>query len=797
MRGAVRGLFSAVALIAAAAVAVPVVSGTRDQGVDPSSDPTRPALLPRMPFIENGGQLDNRAAFVAPGAEGSAFFTPDGMRLRLGTGSSTWNLAQELIGARSVVPVGADPASTTVSYFHGGPSEWHTDLNTFDRVVYRESWPGIDVAYTRTSGRLKYRFIVHPGADPSSIAFRWAGASGLHLDQGGGLQIEMGDRSLTDAAPVSYQLGRGRRSPVPTEYLLRGGDIVGFEVGRHDPTRRLVIDPALILYAGFIGGSGNDSARAIAVDEAGSAYLAGRTGSMTGFPAVVGPDSSYNGDVVDAFVAKVNPAGTALEYAGFIGGDEEDEAGDVAVDATGSAYVVGRTRIGNGFPATVGPDTSHNGVFDAFIAKVNPAGTALEYAGFIGGPNGESGTGVAIDPAGAAYVSGRAESGFPPVVGPDTTLGGTFDTFITKVAPGGASVVYSGFVGGDDAEAGGAVAVDDLGRAHVVGTTSSQTGFPVTVGPDSSHGGMGDGFIARVNPAGTGFEYAGFIGGSENDSANAVVVGQEGTAFVTGSTGSGSDFPVVAGPDSSYNGGFSDAFVARVSVAGDGFLLSGFVGGAESDGGAGIALSPSGTIHIGGVTESATFTRTGRRARGFSDSQRVFAARLEPGGTGLADVTFISGGGGEDVGVTAVDRAGNQYLAGTSKSVGGFGVATGPDTSYNGGFEDGFVAKLQTHETCQGKPVSLLGTPGKDKLKGTAKADVIAAGDGNDTVSAKGGKDRVCGGKGNDKLKGGGGNDRLNGEKGNDDLNAGGGKGDRCKGGPGKDDGKACEKGKV
>jgi uncharacterized repeat protein (TIGR01451 family) len=153
----------------------------------------------------------------------------------------------------------------------------------------------------------------------------------------------------------------------------------------------------------------------------------------------VGPDTTFNG-FNDAFVAKVDPAGTGLLYAGYIGGSGDDQGFGVAVDASGSAYVTGRTGSTEAtFPATVGPDTTYNGgTFDAFVAKVDPAGTGLDYAGYIGGSSTDVGLGIAVDGSGSAYVTGWTESSeatFPAAVGPDITYnGGTFDAFVAKVS---------------------------------------------------------------------------------------------------------------------------------------------------------------------------------------------------------------------------------------------------------------------------------------------------------------------------------------------------------------------------
>ncbi|MBI3358541.1 MAG: SBBP repeat-containing protein [Nitrospirae bacterium] len=149
----------------------------------------------------------------------------------------------------------------------------------------------------------------------------------------------------------------------------------------------------------------------------------------TTFPVTVGPDITYNGNA-DIFVAKVNRSGTALLYAGYIGGNGRDGGDGIAVDSAGNAYLTGATNSTEAtFPVTVGPDLTHNGDRDAFVAKVNASGTALLYAGFIGGSGDEFAPGIAVDGAGNAYVTGNTSSteanGFPVTVGPDLTHNGS------------------------------------------------------------------------------------------------------------------------------------------------------------------------------------------------------------------------------------------------------------------------------------------------------------------------------------------------------------------------------------
>ena len=242
----------------------------------------------------------------------------------------------------------------------------------------------------------------------------------------------------------------------------------------------------------------------------------------------------------------MNASGTALIYAGYIGGSGTDYGNGIAVDGSGNAYVVGYTGSTEGsFPVTVGPDTTYNGgTYDAFVAKVNASGTALTYAGYIGGSGTDYGEGIALDGSGNAYVIGRTDSteaSFPVTVGPDTTYnGGSFDVFVAKVNASGAGLSYAGYIGGSASDLGSGIAVDSSGSAYVVGDTgSTEASFPVTVGPDLTYNGLSwdvfvakvnsagtaltyaghgsyDAFVAKVNASGTGLTYCGYIGGSDN-----------------------------------------------------------------------------------------------------------------------------------------------------------------------------------------------------------------------------------------------------------------------------------------
>jgi hypothetical protein len=425
-----------------------------------------------------------------------------------------WALKLDFLGADpNVKPVAEAPQEAVISYFKGAPSKWQAGLKTYAKLRYPNLWPGIDLVYSGTVNRMKYHFLVKPGADPRVIKLAYRGTTGVRVSDAGQLEVVTPLGNLQDDRPVAYQEVRGKRVEVTTDYALgpkaeAGSHAYGFKLGGYDRSRPLVLDPAVFVYAGYIGGNGTDGGSGIAVDKQGNAYVTGQTFSTeASFPVTVGPDLTFNGGGADAFVAKVNASGTALVYAGYIGGNGSDGGLGIAVDKQGNAYVTGDTSSTEAtFPVTVGPDLTFNGFFDAFVAKVNASGTALVYAGYIGGDEFDQGHGIAVDKKGNAYVTGQTgstEASFPVMVGPDLTFNGFFDAFVAKVNASGTALVYAGYIGGDTDDTGNGIAVDKKGNAYVTGNTfSTEASFPVTVGPDITHNGSFDAFVAKVSETG-------------------------------------------------------------------------------------------------------------------------------------------------------------------------------------------------------------------------------------------------------------------------------------------------------
>ncbi len=682
-------------------------------------------------FIENRGQADPRIDYYAESRSASLYFNSQGVTLTLlarnasvrpaayeRTSKSSlerWTIKIDFAGAQQdAKPEGRNRSTTEVSYFKGARSDWKTSLPVYNDIVYKNLWPGIDLIYAGSQGRLKYTFIVSPGADPDQIKLTYRGADSLRVDSSGEMIVKTPLGDIRDQKPYSYQEAGGAREEVATLYDLKAeSNQCGFRVGSYDRTRPLVIDPAVLVYCGYIGGSGFDEGFDIAVDNAGNAYVFGDTVSTeTSFPVTIGPDTSFNGDA-DVFVAKINAAGTALIYCGYIGGARGDFGGGLALDSAGNVYVTGETLSDEtSFPVTTGPDLTFNGNVidrDAFVAKVNAAGTALLYCGYIGGVNEDFGNGIAVDSTGSAYVTGSTLSSqvtFPVATGPDLTFNGTVidrDAFVAKVNPAGTALLYCGYIGGNQTDRGDAIAIDNSGNAYITGSTeSTETSFPVTVGPDLTHNGGSDAFIAKVNATGGSLVYCGYIGGSgeDMDFNGSVAVDSAGNAYVTGDTGSTqTTFPVAVGPDLTFNGGDEDVFIAKVNATGASLVYCGYIGGGDDDFSGDVAVDNTGNAYIVGDTLStqSSFPVTQGPDLTHNGDCDVFVARVNTAGTALDFCGYIGGSGLDSgfFGGIALDSSNNAYVFGdTESSQTTFPVAVGPDLTFNGGFGDAFVAKV-------------------------------------------------------------------------------------------------------
>jgi hypothetical protein len=651
-----------------------------------------------LSFVPNAGQTDRDVRYYARGEGFGFYFTPD---------KAVLSFAKQGRGAAlHLTPIGASTSATLearnrapgkVNYFVG--SKRYTNLPTYQEIAYRELWPGIDMVFRGQGGRLKYEFLLAPGADPSRIRLAYRGAEGVSLGAGGSLLVSTPLGTLRDARPRSYQRIGAERAAVRSRFAVdeRAGT-VGFAVaGSYDRHRPLVIDPGLA-YSTYLGATGPDFGIKVEADGAGNAYVGGQTKSPD-FPATAGAFDVTHNAQADAFVAKLDASGSSLVYATYIGGSAAEAALGLAVDNSGHAFVSGGTGSSD-FPTTPGVvDETHNGNEDVWVVKLSPSGSTLLYSTVVGGgsPDGEFGNEITIDGAGNAYVTGGAGFDLPTTAGAfDGSHNGGLDAFVLKLNSTGTALTYSTFLGGAGQEAGAGIAVDGSGNAYVSGNTSS-AGFPATAGGfDTVHNGSFDAFVTKLNPAGSApLVYSTFLGGGGEDRAYGLDLGPTGLVHVAGWTSS-SNFPTTAGAfDETHNGGV-DAFVTKLDAAGSAPLsYSTYLGGSASDEAFDVAVDALGSAHVTGATWSANFPTT----RGAHDESRngppdTFVTTLNATGSfPLAYSTYLGGALLDRGRAISLDAAGAAYVTGRTEST-DFPTTAGAHDSSLGAGRDGFVTKL-------------------------------------------------------------------------------------------------------
>ncbi len=716
-----------------------------------------------LSFEANRGQTDARVDYLSRGKGYALLLTKDQAVLRLKNGAP---LRMKLLGASGQAAAsGLDQLPGKANYFRGhDPSQWHTGIPTYQKVKYTGVYPGVDLVYYGNQGRLEHDFIVAPGADPSKILLSFEGAQ-PKIDRQGDLVLTIDGSEVRFQKPVVYQaVGGGKRS-VEGRYAL-AGNRVHFELGAYDHSRELTVDP-LLVYSSYLGGSSNDYGQGIAVDSQGSAYVTGLTYSVD-FPTenpIYGPE--LNGNPYEVFVTKFNSTGTALVYSTYLGGvgpSDEASANDIAVDGEFNAYVGGTTDA-NDFPVNAGafqticggnwnpetlqqiPGCGPGTGASAFLTKINPAGSSIVYSTFLGGDNGSTITGVAVDSAGEAYVTGFTSS----VAGPDqpsfaafpatagALLPGTWNSpgygsayaFFTKFDTTGGGVLYSTLYGSNTPPNvqgmgynqyptnGTAIAIDSNGDAYITGYTLSGN-IPVTAGAFQTSASPLTGapnsiqivgyraFVAKFDPSQSGSAsliYGTYLGGTGGSGGNAadeaagIAVDATGNAYITGLAGS-PNFPTTPGAfqrtcDSDGGVSCETAFITKLNTTGSAPVYSTMLGNQAN--GTGSAVTAT-RIRVNATNDAFV---TGYAGGGFPLVNPIaacppscygFVTELNTTGRSLLFSTYVPGSYVEPASL-AIDSQNSVYVTGVTN---GLTVTTGAFQQNEAGGYDALAVKIAT-----------------------------------------------------------------------------------------------------
>jgi uncharacterized protein (TIGR03437 family) len=523
-----------------------------------------------------------------------------------------------------------------VHYFQGSdPRQWLTNVPTYKKAKCGSVYAGIDLIFYANGQRLEYDFVVAPGADPRKIRLRFDGVPKLRLAPNGDLT---GD-GFRMQKPTVYQESGGIRIPVSGAYRLLRGRRVGFLLGPHDPSRPLVIDPVVAFMR--TDQSIAEDAAGMAVDASGNIYLAG-------------------GSLCSAYVSKLDPSGSFLYRASFGGASINGECiggfssgAGIAVDSAGDAYITGSTNslsfptTANAFQRTSAetPDARGRILYDAFATKLDSNG-AIVYSTLLSGKSFDVGRSIAVDAAGSAIVTGYTESrDFPTASAFQPDNRGVSDVFVTKLDPGGSSLVYSTYLGGAGIDSGASVVADRAGNAIITGRTSS-VDFPVANAAQPASGGgecydgrpCYDAFVAKLSPSGN-LIYSTYLGGTDDDIGAALTADAEGNVYLAGQTQS-LNFPTAnavqaaRGGCTSNNWVCADAFVTKLNASGQ-IVYSTYLGGSSFDAATAITVDPDGAPSVSGLTTSFDFPTLNPVQSNSVTYLDAFVAKLNPAGSAL------------------------------------------------------------------------------------------------------------------------------------------------------------------
>ena len=726
------------------------------------------AALP-LAFEANEGQTDPQVKYLARGNGYTLFLTPadavfafesEGQRHR-----SAGDRVSQVSEAKNGHPHARDANLTSVvrmrlvggkaqpramhgeklagvtNYFVGNdPTKWHSNVPQYSSVSYEDVYPGIKMVFHGQQRQLEFDFVVASGADPARIALGFSGAQKLSTDRQGNLILASAAGSLLLHKPVAYQEENGARRLVEAGFVLKARNEVGLQLSSYDRTRELIIDPS-VTYATYLGGTAEDDAYAIAIDSSGNAYVTGQTKSAN-FPTVPGGLSIGNAGGFDAFVTELSADGSRLMFSTYIGGSNDDSGNAIALDASNNVYVAGGTKSSN-FPTTPSAFQTKfgGGSVDAFVLELSSTGSPLIYSTYLGGSGDDVAIGIAIDATGAYVVGSTTSTNFPVLAALQPAIVGSSNGFVTKLGTTGSALVYSTYLGGGTGDVANAVAVDSAGNAYVTGATQNPT-FPVknafqaTCGTDGKcNGGLDDAFVSVINSAGSGFKYSTFLGGSGVDVGLGIAVDASQNAYVTGSTGSSTDFKLSNPQQLKYGGGITDAFVSVFKPSGSALIYSTYLGGSQNDIGTSIAVDGSKNVYITGQTGSSNFPLVSAVQGTIGGLNDAFVSEINSSSFMLAFSTFLGGslnedtsaaatGGGARVGAIAVDPTGaNIYVAGNTSST-NFPTKS-PFQGSSGGSGDAFVAKyVQSSTTPDFSITAAALNPGTVTQGGTATSTV-------------------------------------------------------------------------
>ena len=641
-------------------------------------------FIPRMYFQPNRGQCDADIEYVAHVSQSNLYLyrgTVEYAASRIRTGSISISLAG---GKQKPESVGSDKQAGPNSYLGIFGRRDIVGVPGYGRVQYRAVYPGIDVSYYFHDGNVENDFELAPGAKPDLVRMHVAGGIHLQADGKGNLRSTTGGPFMW-RRPAAYQFVDGARKAVACSYHVLGASDAGFNLGKFDLTKPLIIDPII----SFNPPPTMDAERGIATDASGNVYTVGQT-------FMIDPAKRKQMPLSVGIIDEYSPSGNLI-YETQIGGVQlgsgstgADNGHGLIVDAAGNAFVAGVANAGfpctpNAFRTTTTTDPVSMYPLAPCILEIGAGGGRVVYASFIGDSNWRSAiTGLAFGPANRLYLVGNTGMpDFPTTPGalarkmPGSDFANyAFLMVLDPTKSGDDALVYSSYISGTTGlNAPNAIAVDAEGCAYVCGSETSGD-FPTTPGaytPKRNNGGM-RAWLIKVDPSRSGAAsliYGTFVQGTgvPDTEGFTVAIDSANCAYLVGySLGQIQTTPGCAQPN--FGGGGTDGWIAKFNPAGTALIWATHLGGSDQDYLRGLTLDANNNVYVFGHTRSRDYPLTPDALQDSSGAavDSAVLSVLSPDGSRLLFSTYLHDGEYDYGRSIALDPAGNIYVAGSSKT---------------------------------------------------------------------------------------------------------------------------------
>jgi len=614
-------------------------------------------------FIENQGQWNDKVLFKSSIPGGSVFLEKNAFTYSILSAEDleerhhlmhedkaklsafaihghAWKV--NFIGANdAAVVAGHEKRSEYHNYFIGNkPENWAGNVPLYNETYFTGVYDNIDLSVYSKEGNFKYDFIVKPHADASSIAMNYEGLDGLSIVNGNlVLQTSIGE--VTELAPYAYQITDGHPTEVNCHFQLKGSRVTFEFPNGYNPSSELIIDPTVIAST-YSGTTGTDNyGHCATYDNDGNIY----TGAICfgdGYPVTTGAFQLSHGGGTDIAISKLNPTGTAILYATYVGGVDDDFPHSLVVSETDELYILGSSYSSDFPTSSTAYDATFNGNHDIVVTHLNTAGSLLVGSTYLGGTSGDGTNGtsynygdeyrgeIIVDGAGNAFIATSTNSSdFPITAGAyQNALGGGQDAVFLKLVPDLSALTWSTYYGGTDSDAGFGLRIDASGDIFGCGGTRSND-IPAT-GYLTSNQGAADGYIIHLVSDGTAIDASTYFGGTDDEFAFFINLDVAGDVHIYGQD-AGAGMPITGGV---YSVPGSGQFIASLDPTLTTLIYGTEVGGGTTGEFIPIAflVDQCGFIYFSGHSAFSSLPVT---ADNFQTSGGFYLGVLDPEATGL------------------------------------------------------------------------------------------------------------------------------------------------------------------